>query len=141
MDSFSTLPRVGQSLVCRSRDVTRDQRVHGLSCHISSCLTCTCYLGHLCIEHTLLVRVNLEGSQHIDLLDQERRCVSLSQLLGYLSKKPSRLCVLIGLPVELYSFHLLVFLYQVTGVLREKLLYLDKAVLLCQFDGQVPLIE
>lgn len=70
MDGLGTLPRIGQLLVCRCTNVTRDQRVHCLVGDVSGCLTCTGDLGDLCIKDALLVRVDFECSQHIDLLDQ-----------------------------------------------------------------------
>ena len=69
MDSLSAFPGIGKRLVRRSTDITRDQRVHGLGCHVRGGLASARDLGDLGIEDALLVRVDLESSQHVDLFD------------------------------------------------------------------------
>lgn len=141
MNSFGALPWISQSFVRRSTYITRNQRIHSLRCHISRSLSCTSDLRHLCIEHSLLIRINFESRQHVYLFDQQERRVLFSQLLRYLSKKFGRLRVLVRFSVQFDRFHLLILFNQVHGVLIEQLLDLNEAVLFGKINGQVPLVE
>jgi hypothetical protein len=88
VDGLSTLPWVGESLVGASTDITCDERVHGFSGHLCGCCSRTGDLSDLCVEHSLLVGVDFEGSKHVNLLDEQRRRVFLSKFLCNGSKDP-----------------------------------------------------
>lgn len=82
MNGFGSFPRVSELLVSAGADVARNETVHGLSRDFSSGLASVGDLGNLRIEDSLLVRVDLECGKHVNLLDEQRRSVLLSQLLS-----------------------------------------------------------
>ena len=141
MYSFCALPRIGEGLVRRGADITGYQGIHGLRRDLSCSLPCACYLGHLSIEDSLLIRVDLERRKHIDLLDQQQGRVFLPQLLRYLGQKPCRLGVLVCFAIKLYGLYLLVLLYKVVRIPLQERLYRQEVVLLGQLYSQVPLVE
>ena len=69
MNGLGALPRVRQLLVCRGRNVARDQRVHGLRSDISSGLTRARDLSDLSVEHSLFVAVDFKCSQNVNFLN------------------------------------------------------------------------
>ena len=141
MYGFRAFPRIGQRLVGRRAYITRNQRIHGFRRHLRSGLSCSRYLGHLSVEDALLVRIDFERCQHVDLLDQEQRGILLPQLLRHLSQQARRFRVLVRLPEQLYSLHLLVLLDQMVRVPLQQLLDLEEVVLLRELDRQVPLVQ
>jgi hypothetical protein len=110
MDGFSALPGVSKSFISRGTNVGGDQRIHGLSRNVSSSIACLSNLSHLGIKHSLLVRVNLKGSEHVDLLDQQEGSVLLSHFQGDFSQKSSGICILVSLSIQFNSLDLLVLL-------------------------------
>lgn len=141
MNRFGSFPRVSELFVRRGADIACDERVHSFGSYVCGCLACTCNLSNLCIEDSLLVRIDFERSQHIYLLDQQQRCILLSKLLGYLCQKPCCFSVLVSLSIKLDSLHLLVLVYQVVSILGKQLLYLYESMLFSQLDCQIPLVE
>ena len=141
MDSFCSFPRISELFVRRGADIACDERVHCFSSYVCGSLPCTCNLSNLCIEDSLLVRIDFKCSQHINLLDQQQRCILLSKLLGYLCEKPGCFCILVSLSIQLDSLHLLVLVYQVVGILGKQLLNLYEAVLFSQLDCKIPLVK
>ena len=87
VNRLCALPRIGERLISRRTDIARNQRVHSLCGNISCCLTCARDLSDLRVEHSLLVRVDFEGREHVDFLDQQERGILLSQLLGYFGEQ------------------------------------------------------
>lgn len=141
MDCLRTFPGVGESFISRRGYVGSDERVHRLRGDISRCLTSSCNLSHLGVKNSLLKRVNFKCCKHIDFLDEQRRCVLLSELLGNLRQDPCRISVLVGLAIELDGFHLLVLLHQVGSVPLEELLNLQEVVLLGKLHSLIPLVQ
>lgn len=130
MNGLSPFPRIGESLVGRGADIRRDQRVHGLRSYICRRLARSSNLCHLRVKDSLLERINLKSCQNINLLNQQRWSILLSQFLSYLGQNPSRISVLIGFPKEFYSFHFLILLNQMVCISLQKLLDLQEVVLL-----------
>lgn len=141
MNGFSSLPRISKSLVSAHTDVGGDQRIHGLGCNVSCCIPRLSDLGNLSIKHSLLIRVHFKGRQHIDLLDQQQWSVLLSHFQSDFSEEPCCVCILIGLPVKLNGFNLLVLLDQVGCIALEQLLNLNEVILLSQLYCLIPLIK
>ena len=141
MNTLCTLPGVGELFIGTCANITSDQGIHGLGSNFSGCLACSSDLCDLCIKHTLLVRIDLKCSQHIDLLNQKRRRILLSELLSDGGQYSGRISVLIGFAVEFDCLHFLVLLYQVIGVSLQQLLDLQEVVLLGKLNSLVPLIQ
>jgi hypothetical protein len=141
MDGLSSFPRVGKLLVGTRADVACDEAVHCFGSNLGGSLARVCDLGNLCIEDSLLVRVDFESSKNINLLNEKRRSILLSQLLSNRREDASRVGVLVGLSVKLNCLHLLVLLNQVICIPLEELLYLNEVMLLSKFHSLVPLVE
>lgn len=141
MDGLSSFPRVSQLLVGTRADIARDETVHSFSSDLSGSLARVCDLGDLRIEDSLLVRVDFESGENVDLLDEKRRSILLSQLLSDRREDASRVGVLVCLAVELDCLHLLVLFDEVVGIALEELLNLNEVMLLSQLNGLVPLVE
>jgi len=78
VNGFSSLPRISQGLVSTSTNVGGDQRIHSFGSYIGCRITRLSNLSHLGIEHSLLVRVYLEGCENVDLLDEQKWSILLS---------------------------------------------------------------
>lgn len=141
MDCFSSLPWISKGLVCRGADVASDETVHGFGSDIGCSLSGSSNLGDLSVKYALLVRVNLEGGKHIDLLYQKHWGILFSQLLSNFGQKSCSICVFVCFAVELNSLHLFVLLNQHVGVLLKELFNGDKVVLLGKLHCKVPLVQ
>lgn len=141
MNCFSTFPRVSKSLVGRGADVTGNQAVHCFGNNIRSGLACSSDLRYLGVPDALLIRVDLKGSKHVNLLNQQKRCVLLSQFLGNLGKQASGVSIFIGFSVQFDRLHLLVILNQHLRITLEQLLNLHEVILLSQLNRIVPLVK
>jgi len=98
-------------------------------------------LGNLSVENSLLIGVDLESCKHIDLLNQKRRCIFLSEFLSDGGQDACRVCVLVSFSIKLDCLHLLVLLYQMIGIALKELLYLHEVMLLSKFNCLVPLVQ
>ena len=78
MNTLGSLPWVCQLFICACADVTSDQRIHSFSCNFSRGLSSACDLCNLGVKHTLLIRIDFEGSQDVDFLDQKWWSILLS---------------------------------------------------------------
>ena len=138
MKGLSPLPRVRQSFVGGSIDISGDQRIQSLSCGARRLAR---YLIHFHIEHSLLVAIDFQSGQHVNLFHQKRRHSSAVQVVCDLRQQLRRLRILITFPVELDGFHLFILLHQMVRIAAQQPLNLHEIMILCQFYRQIPIVQ
>ena len=104
VNSFGSLPWVGQCFIGTRADIRSDQGVHCFGGDFRGGLTGACELRHLGIEDTLLVAVYFEGCQDVDFLDQEEGSVLFAHFLRDFCKQSGSVCVLVSLAEKFDGF-------------------------------------
>ena len=141
MNSFGSLPWVGQCFIGTRADIRSDQGVHCFGGDFRGGLTGACELRHLSIKDTLLVAVYFEGCQDVDFLDEEEGSVLFAHFLGDFCKQSGSVCVLVSLAEKFDGFDFFVLFDEVAGVSLQELFDLHEIVLFSQLHRLIPLIK